>query len=42
VKEAGEAAGLASSPPTFTPNDTHHGGQNSNLRRRTRIGRYVR
>ena len=38
VNEAGEAAGLVSSPPTFSPNDTHHGGQNSNLRRSTRMG----
>jgi Tol biopolymer transport system component len=42
VTEARQAAGLASSPPTVSPDDTHHGGQNSNLRRRTRIGRYVR
>ena len=41
VKEATEAANLANDPPSFSPNDTHHGGQNSNLRRRTRIGRYV-
>jgi len=42
AREASEASNLASEPPTFTPNDTHHGGQNSNLRRRTRIGTYVR
>jgi Tol biopolymer transport system component len=41
VKEGTEAAGLASSPPSFSPDDTHHGGQNSNLRRRTRLGHYV-
>jgi Tol biopolymer transport system component len=42
AEEAAQALNLAEDPPRFSPNDLEKGGQNSNLSRRTRIGRYVR
>ena len=41
AKEAGQALNFTNDPPRFSPNDLEKGGQNSNLARRTRVGRYV-
>ena len=41
ARDIEEAANLLNDPPRLEPGDVGHGNQNSNLDRRTRIGRYV-
>ena len=42
MQEIFDLTGFLSDPPRFDPNDTERGSQNSNLDRRTRIGRFVK